>query len=94
MKRVGVSRPCGFWTDWDPSLLAKCHRTSKGETLNLIDDRMSWDEPSPTITTQFYGSGIGRFKDLEQDRALKLREGAMLQSFPRDYAFVEPGKKI
>ena len=50
---------------------------------------MSWDEPSPTITTQFYGYGNGRFGHPEQDRALSLREGAILQSFPPDYIFID-----
>lgn len=48
---------------------------------------MKWDEPSPTITTQFYGYGSGRFGHPEQDRALSLREGAILQSFPDNYDF-------
>ena len=49
---------------------------------------MLWDAPSPTITTQFYGYGNGRFGHPSQDRALSLREGAILQSFPRDYKFI------
>ena len=55
---------------------------------------MSWDEPAPTITTQFYGYGNGRFGHPEQDRALSIREGAMLQSFPADYDFVAPNERI
>ena len=51
---------------------------------------MEWDKPSPTITTQFFGFGNGRFGHPEQDRALSLREGAILQSFPKRYQFVEP----
>jgi DNA (cytosine-5)-methyltransferase 1 len=51
---------------------------------------MEWDKPSPTITTQFYGFGNGRFGHPEQDRWLSLREGAILQSFPKRYQFVEP----
>lgn len=52
---------------------------------------MEWDQPSPTITTQFYGFGNGRFGHPEQDRAISLREGALLQTFPEYYKFVEPG---
>jgi DNA (cytosine-5)-methyltransferase 1 len=52
---------------------------------------MEWGQPAPTITTQFYGFGSGRFGHPEQDRAISLREGAMLQSFPKKYAFVESG---
>lgn len=45
------------------------------------------------MTTQFYGFGNGRFGHPEQDRAISLREGVVLQSFPKDYAFVKPGEK-
>jgi DNA (cytosine-5)-methyltransferase 1 len=55
---------------------------------------MRADEPSPTITTQFFGFGNGRFGHPTQDRGLSLREGALLQSFPRKYAFQAPGEKV
>lgn len=55
---------------------------------------MEWHEPSPTITTQFYGFGNGRFGHPQQDRGLSLREGAILQSFPKAYQFVEPGGEV
>jgi DNA (cytosine-5)-methyltransferase 1 len=55
---------------------------------------MSWTQPAPTITTQFYGFGNGRFGHPEQDRALSLREGALLQGFPRNYEFVAPSERI
>jgi DNA (cytosine-5)-methyltransferase 1 len=50
---------------------------------------MVWTLPAPTITTQFYNFGTGRFGHPEQDRALSLREGAMLQTFPKYYRFVK-----
>ena len=53
---------------------------------------MSWEKPSPTITTQFYSYGTGRFGHPEQDRALSIREGAILQSFPEDYKFIHSNK--
>lgn len=40
------------------------------------------------MTTQFFGYGNGRFGHPEQHRAITLREGAILQSFPPDYEFV------
>jgi DNA (cytosine-5)-methyltransferase 1 len=40
------------------------------------------------MTTQCYGFGNGRFGHPEQNRAISLREAAILQSFPLDYAFV------
>lgn len=48
---------------------------------------VGWNEPAPTITTQFYGYGNGRFGHPSQNRALSLRERALLQSFPIDYDF-------
>ena len=53
--------------------------------------RMEWDQPSPTITTQCFGFGNGRFGHPEQDRAISLREAAMLQGFPREYDFLPDG---
>jgi len=55
---------------------------------------MEWDEPAPTLTTQFFGYGNGRFGHPEQDRAITLREGALLQTFPKGYRFIAPGEKV
>lgn len=49
--------------------------------------RMYWDRPSPAITTKFIRTSNGRYGHPEQDRAISLREGATLQSFPEDYVF-------
>ena len=46
------------------------------------------------MTTQCYGFGNGRFGHPEQDRAISLREAALLQTFPKDYEFVAPGDPI
>lgn len=88
LKRVRASKAGGTWRDWDRPLVASCHKKSSGKTYPSVYGRMSWDEPSPTITTQFFGFGNGRFGHPEQDRAISLREGAILQSFPRGYKFV------
>src|ERR1017187_138432 len=71
-------------------LVADCHKEKSGKTYPSVYGRMEWDKPSPTITTQFYGFGNGRFGHPEQDRAISLREGAILQSFPENYKFVKP----
>lgn len=55
---------------------------------------MEWDEPAPTLTTQFYGFGNGRFGHPEQDRAISLREGAILQGFPKSYSFLPDGAPV
>jgi DNA (cytosine-5)-methyltransferase 1 len=54
---------------------------------------MRWDEPAPTITTQCFGFGNGRFGHPDQDRAISLREAAMIQGFPKSYQFIPEGGK-
>lgn len=88
LHRIKVSKPGGTWRDWPEHLVADCHRAESGRTYSGVYARMEWDKPAPTMTTQCYGFGNGRFGHPEQDRAISLREAAILQSFPRDYAFV------
>lgn len=94
LDRIRASRPGGSWHDWDEDLRADCHRTDTGKGYRSVYGRMSADEPSPTITTQFFGFGNGRFGHPTQDRGLSLREGAILQSFPPTYAFTAPGAPV
>ena len=94
LQRIKASHPGGTWRDWDEHLVADCHKKNTGQTYPSVYGRMGWDEPAPTITTQFYGFGNGRFGHPEQNRAISLREGAILQSFPKSYKFVQPGKPI
>jgi DNA (cytosine-5)-methyltransferase 1 len=94
LKRIQASRPGGSWKDWPKSLIADCHRRETGRTYPGVYGRMDWDAPAPTLTTQFFGFGNGRFGHPEQDRAISLREGAILQGFPRGYAFVPPGQTV
>ncbi|WP_143192356.1 DNA cytosine methyltransferase [Paenibacillus sp. P32E] len=91
-QRIRQSMPGGTWRDWDESLQLECHKKKTGRSYPSVYGRMSWDLPSPTITTQFYGLGNGRFGHPEQHRALSLREGAILQSFPGKYQFIAPEK--
>ena len=87
LRRIRQSKPGGTWRDWDEDLQLECHKKKSGKSYPSVYGRMCWDKPSPTITTQFYGYGNGRFGHPEQDRALSLREGAILQTFPPDYVF-------
>jgi DNA (cytosine-5)-methyltransferase 1 len=88
LRRIRASKPGGTWRDWPKHLLADCHRVESGKTYPSVYGRMEWDKPAPTMTTQCHGFGNGRFGHPEQNRAISLREAAILQSFPRDYAFV------
>ena len=93
LRRIRASSPGGTWRDWHPSLVAKCHKKKTGETYPSVYGRMEWDTPAPTITTQSFGYGNGRFGHPEQDRAITLREAAMLQTFPASYQFLPEGRK-
>lgn len=88
LKRIRASKPGGSWREWGSDIIANCHKKKTGDSYSGVYGRMTWDGPAPTITTQFYGYGSGRFGHPEQDRAISLREGAILQSFPRRYVFV------
>ena len=94
LKRIRNSTPGGTWRDWEDTLRAACHTRDSGRTYPSVYGRMEWDRPAPTITTQFHGFGNGRFGHPTQDRAISLREGALLQTFPKDYSFVPAGAPI
>ena len=88
-KRIKQSVPGGTWKDWSEDLILPCHKKKSGKGYGAVYGRMQWNKPSPTVTTQFYGYGNGRFGHPDQDRAISLREGAILQSFPIDYEFID-----
>lgn len=92
--RIRSSKPGGTWRDWDEKLRAACHTKASGRTYSSVYGRMCWDELAPTITTQFHGYGNGRFGHPEQDRAISLREGALLQTFPEHYSFTAEGETV
>ena len=94
LKRIKASRPGGTWRDWPKELVADCHTRKSGKTYPSVYGRMRWDKPSPTITTQAHGYGNGRFGHPTQNRAISLREAAMLQTFPENYAFVDADDEI
>ena len=92
MKRIKCSKPGGTWRDWPPELIAECHSKKTGKSFSSVYGRMEWEKVAPTITTEFYSFGTGRFGHPEQNRAISLREGAILQTFPYDYKFISPNE--
>lgn len=88
LRRIRASKPGGTWRDWPRALRAACHKRPSGKTYPGVYARMKWDDASPTITTQCYGYGNGRFGHPEQHRAISLREAAILQTFPKSYEFL------
>ncbi|CAG0978777.1 partial DNA (cytosine-5)-methyltransferase 1, partial [Anaerolineae bacterium] len=69
----------------DRSLLAACHKKTSG--FRDVYGRMSWDDVSPTITGGCINPSKGRFIHPAEDRAITLREAALLQGFPSRYSF-------
>ena len=95
LKRIRQSKPGGSWkTDWDEDLKLACHISDTGKSYSSVYGRMKWDEPSPTMTTFCNGIGNGRFGHPEQDRAISLREAAILQSFPENYQFAADAESL
>lgn len=94
LARARASRPGGTWRDWPEELRLPCHKRASGASFANFYGRMVWDQPSPTITTQPFNTGAGRFTHPEQDRALTLREAALLQGFPQEFVFTSPNEPI
>ena len=79
----------GSWKDWPEELILACHKKASGKSYPSVYGRMKWDEPSPTMTTHCTGLGNGRFGHPKQNRAISLREAALLQTFPTNYDFFD-----
>lgn len=74
----------------DIRLQLECYKEHDGH--HDVYGRMYWDRPSPTITTRFIYTSTGRYSHPEQNRAISIREGATLQSFPLNYNFYSSNK--
>lgn len=86
LRRIQASKPGGSWHDWNRELIPKCYQRSTGALYTAVYGRLEWDKPAPTLTTQFLNYGSGRYGHPVQDRALSIREGALLQTIPEEYA--------
>lgn len=62
-----------------------CHRRCDG--FKDVYGRMAWDDVAPTITGGCVNPSKGRFLHPEENRAITLREAALLQGFPPTYRF-------
>lgn len=89
-KRIKATPEGGGWQDWDESLLLECHKKEGGQMYRSVYGRMSWSDVAPTMTTYCIGLNNGRFGHPKQDRAISLREAAILQSFPENYNLIDP----
>lgn len=86
MKRIlSTDHDGGDRRAWPKELQPACYQNHTGHYD--VYGRMYWDKPSPAITTRFVSYSNGRYGHPEQNRAISLREGATLQSFPLEYKF-------
>lgn len=86
LKRIKATpKNGGLRSAWSDDLRVPCH--VKKEVFLDNYGRLTWEKLSSTITTKFNQYYSGRFGHPEADRALSLREGALIQSFPKNYNF-------
>ncbi len=86
LERIRAVREGGGRRTWSDHLKLDCHVGLKGYTD--VYGRMTWDRPSPSLTTRCISLSNGRFGHPEQDRAISVREAASLQSFPDRFEFL------
>jgi DNA (cytosine-5)-methyltransferase 1 len=63
----------------------ECHKKCDG--FKDVYGRMAWNDVAPTITTGCFNPSKGRFLHPDEDRAITMREAALLQGFPCEYEF-------
>ena len=77
----------GSRDDLPPERQLECHRRMRG--FFDVYGRMSWTDVAPTITAGCWNPSKGRFLHPIADRAITIREAAMIQGFPRSY-YLDP----
>ncbi len=93
LKRIQAIKEGQGRDDLPDELLADCHKVNSSIIgFRSVYGRMAWDDIAPTITARFDSFTRGKFGHPVQDRSISLREGALLQSFPIDFAFM--GNKV
>lgn len=65
-----------------------CHKSLESKrSAAAAYGRMRLGEPAPTLTTRCTTPACGRFVHPTEHRGISLREAALIQTFPRRYAF-------
>ncbi len=87
-----IPKDGGSRGDLPKSRQLACHKRNDG--FRDIYGRMGWDKVAPTITGGCFNPSKGRFLHPRENRAITMREAALLQGFPRSYFFdVKAGKQ-
>lgn len=80
-----IPKDGGSRKDLPEELHLNCHKKCNG--FNDVYGRMAWNNVAPTITSGCFNPSKGRFLHPEENRAITMREAALLQGFPRHYKF-------
>lgn len=80
-----VPKDGGSRSDLPDYYQLECHKRCNG--FKDVYGRMAWRKLAPTITSGCFNPSKGRFLHPEEDRAITMREAALLQGFPRWYKF-------
>lgn len=90
LERLSEIPAGGDHFDLPDELQLDCHKRLKaaGRTASTGPySRIPLEGPAPTMTTRCTTAACGRFVHPTEDRALSLREAALLQTFPSSYEF-------
>ena len=72
---------------WNSKDILRCYEEHDGH--KDVYGRMKWDVPAPTLTCRCISISNGRFGHPEQNRAITLKEAAILQTLDQ-YKFSSP----
>jgi DNA (cytosine-5)-methyltransferase 1 len=86
-----IPRNGGSRRDLPERFHLECHKRCTG--FKDVYGRMAWNDVAPTITSGCFNPSKGRFLHPEEDRAITMREAALLQGFPRRYKFPTTNNK-
>ena len=87
--RIKHSQPGKSRSQLPNALRPECHK-GRDEGFTNVYGRMTWDQPSVTITAGCTTLSKGRFGHPSEDRTISVLEAALLQTFPPDYFFDTP----
>lgn len=88
-ERLRNSKPGESRAQLPNDLRPTCHKNIDDGFTNVYG-RMTWDQPSVTITAGCTTLSKGRFGHPSEDRTISVREAALLQTFPPYYFFDTP----
>jgi DNA (cytosine-5)-methyltransferase 1 len=70
-----------------PDITPDCWLNKKTGSTDVFG-RMWWNEPAPTIRTEFFKPEKGRYLHPAAHRPITIREAARLQTFPDEFTFI------